>query len=320
MARRTRSSTGSSVDAEFAARICWYHFREGQTQQEVAERLGLNRATVNKVINEARRSGAVRITIDMTASPCLEIETALKETFGLRDVLVVPAPADEDDVRRVVGLAAGQYLSRTLGTRQMLGLGWGATIHAAGLSLLPRMDAGNTVVSLSGGLPESGTINPYDIAATFARLLDAKCFYMTAPMVAETVALKRALADTAPVRRIHEVTRQLDVALIPAVDLSKKTRIIDYGVLTKAEARDLKAAGAVGSIGDYYVDADGRLLDHDINARTLSVPLQDIARIPHVILAAGGAFKAEIVRAALRARLAHTLITDEAGATALLRG
>lgn len=320
MGKRIRPSAGSNVEAELAARICWYHFREGQTQQEVAERLGLNRATVNKVINEARRSGAVRITIDMAASPCLETEGRLKEAFGLRDVLVIPAPADEDDVRRVVGLAAGQYLSSALGANQMLGLGWGATIHAAGMSLLPRSGASNTVVSLSGGLPESGTINPYDIAATFARLLDAKCFYMTAPMVAETPALKRALVGTTPIRRIHEVTHQLDVALIPAVDLSKKTRIIDYGVLTKAEARDLKAAGAVGSISDYYVDADGRVLDHEINARTLSVPLDSIARIPHVILAAGGAFKADIVRAALRARLAHTLITDEAGANALLRG
>lgn len=324
MARRPKNSASgtryAAVEPALMARICWYHFREGQTQQEVADRIGLNRATVNRVINDARRKGLVRVTLDLPLAPCLEAENALRETFGLQDAVVVPAPADEDDVRRVVGLAAGQYLSGVLAPDGFLGLGWGATIHAAGFSLIPREGAANTVVSLSGGLPQSGAINPYDNAAAFARVLGAGCYYMTAPMIAETAVARDTFAESEPVRQIYDIAGQCQAALISAVDLSVKTKMVDYGVLTRDQVSDLKDAGSVGNICDYFIDADGRTINHEINARTLSVPFDTLRRIPNVILAAGGTFKAEIVRAALAAGLANTLITDEKCAAVLLRG
>jgi len=310
----------AAVDSALAARICWYHFREGQTQQEVADRVGLNRATVNRVINEARRAGHVRVTLNLPLAPCLETENALRDRYSLSDAVVVPAPADEDDVRRVVGLAAGQYVSGALASDAFLGLGWGATIHAAGHTLLPRDGAKNTVVSLSGGLSQSGAINPYDNAAAFARVLDARCYYMTAPMIAETAAARTAFANSAPVRQVYAIAEQCQVALISAVDLSAKTKMVEYGVLTRAQVADLRKAGAVGNICDYYVDETGAVIEHEINARTLSVPFATLRRIPKVILAAGGAFKADIVRAALAAGLVDALITDEECAAALLQG
>lgn len=323
MAKQTKNGApgtrSAAVDPALAARICWYHFREGQTQQEVADRVGLNRATVNRVINEARRSGTVRVTLNLPLAPCLEAENALRERFGLKDAVVVPAPANEDEVRRVVGLAAGQYVSGVLSPNAFLGLGWGATIHAAGLTLIPREGAKNTVVSLSGGLSQSGPINPYDNAAAFARVLDARCYYMTAPMIAETAAARAAFAASAPVRQVYEIAERCQVALISVVDLSVKTKMVEYGVLTRAEVADLRRAGAVGNICDYYIDKTGAVIDHEINARTLSVPFATLRRIPNVILAAGGTFKSDTVRAALAAGLVDTLISDETCAAALLQ-
>ncbi len=308
-----------AIDPSLAARICWYHFREGQTQQEVADRVGLNRATINRIINEARHAGSVRVTLNLPLAPCLEVESALRARFSLKDAVVVPSPIDEDEVRRVVGLAAGQYVSGLLAPGAFLGLGWGATIHAAGFTLIPREGAKNTVVSMSGGLSQSGTINPYDNAAAFARVLDARCYYMTAPMIAETADARAVFASSAPVREVYAIAERCDVALIPAVDLSSKTKMVEYGVLTRAQVADLKRSGAVGNICDYYIDKEGRVIEHEINARTLSVPFATLRRIPTVILAAGGAFKAEVVRAALAAGIVDALITDESCAAVLLQ-
>ena len=105
---------GPSIRPELVTRICWYHFHDGQTQQQVAERVGLSRATINKVINDARRQGIVRISIDLPATPCVELEARLCEKFGLRDAVVVPSPADEDNVRHIVGIATGEYVSKVL--------------------------------------------------------------------------------------------------------------------------------------------------------------------------------------------------------------
>lgn len=99
---------GPSIRPELVARICWYHFPDDQTQQQVAERVGLCRATINKVINDARRQGIVRILIDSPATPCAELEARLREKFALRGAVVVPSPVEEDNVRHIVGIATGE--------------------------------------------------------------------------------------------------------------------------------------------------------------------------------------------------------------------
>lgn len=308
-----------TLDPALTARICWYHFREGQTQQEIADRIGLSRVTINKIINEARNRGYVRISLNTPLAPCLELEAKLKQAFDLHDAVVVPSPEDEEDVRTVVGLAAGDYLSTALEKGQILGLGWGGTVHAAARSLEPRVGAGNVVVSLCGGLAKSASVNPYDNAAIFARILDAECYYITAPMIADNPSTKKALMDSAPIRAVLDIARKVDIALLTAVDLSPKSRIMKYGVLSEEAFQSLVEAGAVGNICDYYLDADGNLLDHAINERTISVPLDIVRLIPRTVLAAGGGFKVPIIRAILKAGLCSVLITDEAAAGLLLK-
>jgi DNA-binding transcriptional regulator LsrR (DeoR family) len=307
-----------SLRPELVARICWYHFHDGQTQQQVAERVGLSRATINKVINDARRQGIVRISIDSPAAPCAELEARLREKFDLRDAVVVPSPADEDNVRHIVGIATGEYIGKVLRQDDILALGWGGTVYSAAQSLPPRRNSGISVVSLSGGLPHSAIINPYDNAASFAKILDAQCYYMTAPMYADDQATKKALMGSSAIRTVVEKAAKADIALLTTIDLTPKTWIIKHGAITREMLKSLVAAGAVGGVCDQYVDANGRVIDHELNRRTVAVPLSTIRKIPHLVLCAGGSFKVPIIRAALAARLAHTLITDEHAATGLL--
>jgi DNA-binding transcriptional regulator LsrR (DeoR family) len=312
-------SVAPSLQSDLIARICWYHFREGQTQQEVADRVGLSRATINKIISDAFRQGVVRISIDSPVAPCLELEARLREKFRLRDVVVAPSPVDEDNVRNSVGIATGEYISKTLLKDQILALSWGGTIYSAAQSLKPRSKAGNVIVSLSGGLARSTIINPYDNAATFAKILDAECFYMTAPMVADSRATRDALMRSTPIRVVLEMVAKADIALLTAVDLTSKTWIIKHGALTKDMLRSLAAAGSVGGVCDQYLDAAGRVVDHPINQCAVAAPLDVIRKIPHVVLCAGGAFKVPIIRAILASKLVHSLITDERAAALLLK-
>ena len=122
------------VDPETVARVCWHYFKEGRTQEEVAQRLGFTRRRVNRIISQALASGFVQITIDSRYGACAELEARLAERYSLRLVKVVPSPAADVDVRTVVGAAAGQYLSETLGESETLGITWGGTIRAASVA------------------------------------------------------------------------------------------------------------------------------------------------------------------------------------------
>jgi DNA-binding transcriptional regulator LsrR (DeoR family) len=305
-------------DAALMARICWFYFKEGQTQEGIAQRLGLTRKRVNRILNDARTSGFVQVTINNPIGACAELEARLIAAFGLRRAIVVPTPAAELDVRAVVGAAAGQYVSDHLAPGGSLGITWGGTINAAAQNILRRQNQRNTVVLLCGGLARSTLINPYDNAAMFARALDAICYYVTAPMLAETAELRQMLVNSDPVREVLQMTRKLDMALLSAVDLSRESKALEYGVISREIWRSLRAAGAAGDVCGHYLDVDGKPVDHPIASRTVNPPLDDLRAVPELVLAAGGAQKAPIIHGAIHAALCHVLITDEAAATALL--
>ncbi len=315
---RSDSDDEQREDAAVMARICWAYFKEGQTQEAIAQRLGLTRKRVNRVLNDARTSGFVQITINAPVGACAELEARLAATFKLKRAIVVPAPAPGIDVRTVVGAAAGQYISEHLAPGGSLGITWGGTINAAAQNVIGRRQQGNTVVLLTGGLARSTTINPYDNAAMFARALGATCYYVTAPMYAETADLRKLLVASEPVRDVLQMTRKLDMALLSAIDLSRESKALEYGVISRDTWRGLRAAGAVGDVCGHYLDAEGAAVDHPIARRTVNPPLTDLRAVRQLVLAAGGAHKAPIIRAALRAQLCHVLITDEAAATTLL--
>jgi DNA-binding transcriptional regulator LsrR (DeoR family) len=307
-----------AADAQLMARICWAYFKEGQTQEAIAQRMGLTRKRVNRVLNDARTSGFVQTTINSPIGAYVELEAGLVAAYGFAEAIVVPTPAQDMDVRAVIGAAAGHYVSERLRHGEALGITWGGTINAAAQNILRRQSMDNTVVLMCGGLAKSTRINPYDNAAIFARMLDATCYYMTAPLYAETAALRDALVQSEPVKSVLEMARDVDMALLSATDLSKQSKVLEYEVISREMWQSLRDAGATGDICGHYLDIDGNAVDHPLVPRTIHASLDDLRAIPRLILAAGGPQKIGIIKGAIRAGLAHVLITDEATASALL--
>jgi DNA-binding transcriptional regulator LsrR (DeoR family) len=306
------------ADAALVARICWYYFKEGQTQDAIAQRLRITRKRVNRILGDAQESGFVQITITDPVGACVELEAGLVERFGLRRAIVVPAPMADTDVRGFLGAAAGRYVSEALPAGGSLGISWGGTINAAAQNLTRRTRDGSRVVLLCGGLAESTDVNPFDNAAMMARALDATCFYLTAPMFAETPQLRNALVASEPVRSVLAMVPELDLALLSAIDLSEQSKALEYGVISRETLRSLLDAGAVGDICGHYLDADGVVIEHPLRHRVINPSLQDLLAVKERILAAGGLQKIPILRAAIRASLCHVLITDEQTAQVLL--
>jgi DNA-binding transcriptional regulator LsrR (DeoR family) len=308
---------GDQGQAALVARICWYYYKEGQTQDVIAQHLKITRKRVNQILGEARESGVVQISIDSPIGPCSELEARLVAQFGLRNAVVVPSPIGDTDVRNLVGAAAGHYVSDHLPSAGTLGITWGGTINMAAQNLKRRSGEGCRVVLLCGGLAESTAINPYDNAAMMARALGARCYYVTAPMYAPTEALRDALVSSEPVRSVLAMVSELDIALLSAVDLSEQSKALEYGVISRETWQSLRDAGAVGDICGHYLDRDGRVVSHPLTRRVIHPSMGDLMAVRERVLAAGGGQKVPIIRAAIRARLAHVLITDEQAALAL---
>ena len=306
------------ADAALTARICWAYYKEGQTQDAIAQHLKITRKRVNRILRDARESGFVQITIAGPTGPCSELEARLVTQFGLRHAIVVPSPIGNTDVRALIGAAAGHYVSERLPAGGALGISWGGTINAAAQSVARRSGAGNRVVLMCGGLAESTLVNPYDNAAMMARALDATCYYLTAPMFAQSTALRDALVASEPVAGVLAMVRALDLALLSAIDLSELSKPLEYGVISRRTWQSLRDAGAVGDICGHYLDAEGGAITHELTTRVINPRIEDLRAVAELVLAAGGLQKVPIIRAAILAKLCHVLITDEDTARALM--
>ena len=67
----------------------------------------------------------------MPGWPTASAGAALVAETGLKDAVIVPTPADPEQIAPVLGRATADYLARHLGENRAraLGIGWGATLR-----------------------------------------------------------------------------------------------------------------------------------------------------------------------------------------------
>ena len=304
---------------DLKTRIAWLYHVEGKTQDQVARDLGTSRSRALRLLAAARLDGTVRIRVTSRLSRCVELERRLETHWGLRRAIVIPEPESPDRIPERIGAELGAYVSRTIRGGMRVGLGWGATLSSALTWIEPRAPDGIQVVSMLGGLTRVSAINPSEFAWRLADRLAADCHFLAAPVFAPNPRVRAALARHSGVAGPLDLARDLDLAIVSVGDLTPESVFARYELLTQAEIASLRRAGAVGDVLCRFIDAEGRVIDHPVNDRVLAVEPRDLRGAHDLVLASGGAHKAEVLRAALRMLRPGVLITNEAVADRLAR-
>ncbi len=310
------------IDTEerFLARVAWAYYVEGMTQEQVAQKVGATRLRVNQSLATARKSGLVRITFNTAFAACAELEEGLTARYGLTQAYVAPAPQEARDVQMIVGAALGNLLSELLADPAIkrFGMSWGNTLNLATrfVAALERPDL--EIMSVMGGLTRGSDLNSFEITTRLADLLGAQHSYFTAPLYAGSAASRDTIMQLDVFRDLLEKLRTVDAMAMAAGDLSQRSLLMRDGLPADTTMEELLALGGVGDVLGTVIDAQGRPVDHPINERVIGIGLHDLAGIPNVILAAGGAHKVPVIRALLGLGHINTFVTDEATARDLL--
>lgn len=300
------------------ARVAWYYFVGGLTQQEIARKFNMTRMRVNRLVGQLRTDGSVRTEIMLPLIDCVELEDGLQKKYGLSSARVVPHLDDEHEQQRAIGEAAGEVLEPLLVDGIGLGVGWGRTLAAAIPRLTPRRFDKAWVATLMGGLTRGLGTTTYELATAFAKLLGSECFYLAAPIYFPTADSRLLLESHYGIAEVLNRIRTADIALMSCGDLSSRSQL----VVTRAVSENLDTLGACGAVGDLlgsYLDQDGRPVLHPLNQRLMALPLEHLKQVPETILASGGVHKVAIIRAILRAGYVKRLVTDERCAKLLLQ-
>jgi len=175
-----------------------------------------------------------------------------------------------------------------------------------------------SVVALVGSLPHSQWINPSIVAAKVADVFEVDSYQITAPVMVDDPALRDLLWAQPTLQDVRQRAAAADIALLTVGDMSADATIFRHGIVPSSLIAPLKAKGAVANMLCYFVDAAGRLVDHEVNGRVMAIGLDVVSQVPNVVLAAGGKRKVAAILAALKAVSTNVLITDSDTATALL--
>jgi DNA-binding transcriptional regulator LsrR (DeoR family) len=325
MAQMRAASAASAAsptlsDEQMAVRVVWLYFMEGRTQAEIADVLSTNRLRINRIINEARRSGLVTITLNSRLASCVELELTLAREFGLKRAIIVPTPGEEELIPVLLGQAAADYIAQLLASDGIkgIGVGWGATLRET-VRHMPAMRRPDVCVnSVMGGLTRGIEINTFDIASDLARQLSAECAYLAAPIFTGSPESQAAIMGQDVFREAFERIAADDLILLSVGDMTEKSLLMRYGLPRDVTIEQLVEAGAECDVMAHFLNRHGQPIDHPINHRAIALPLEALRQVPNVVFASGGLNKAQGIAAALLSGLGNALISDEDTARAAL--
>ncbi|HEY0920962.1 sugar-binding transcriptional regulator [Devosia sp.] len=306
------------VSSDLAVKTAWLYYVEGFTQEQIAERLKVSRIKVMRTLAASVAEGVAVTLINASTAEQVALERALEKRWGLDAAVVVPAPAAGEHLEKAIGHAVARYLGEQMRDGMTLAIGGGATLHASLQFLERRLLKEATVVALVGSLPHSRWINPSAVALRVAEVFGVDSYQITAPVVVDDPGLRDRLWEQPTLRAVRDRAAAADIALLTVGGMSPDATIFRHAIVPPELIEPLAARGATANMLCYFVDAEGRLVDHEINNRVMAIDLDVVAGVPNVVLAAGGKRKVKPIKAALRAVDANVLITDSDTARALL--
>ena len=304
------------------ADVAEMYYLEEQNQAEIAKAIGVTRSMVSRILTEARESGIVEIRIQRPLQSDPELESALKEKFGLKDAFVVVSHhRNGERLTRTLANAGAQMLARHLAHQKTLGLAWGTSISATVDAFEATEPMPVRVVQLVGAMgARNMEYDGHDLVARITEKLDGEAYYLNAPYLCQSPEMAKSLLETKSVRETISVGKKTDLAL-----LGIGTTSPDYssfylaGYVTRRELDELRKAGAVGDVCGLHFDVDGQPACDDFCERLVSIRRQDLLSIPLRLGVAGGEGKAEAILGALRSKYINVLVIDRMTARKVLK-
>jgi DNA-binding transcriptional regulator LsrR (DeoR family) len=311
--------TTSDQRLDDAARAGWLYYVAGNTQEQIASKLGVSRQSAQRLVSLAVAKGLVKVTIAHPIANCLTLARRLQDAYGLEFCEVTPTDPGSTSSTLGVSQAAAAEIERWLRRPEplVMALGTGRTLKAA-VELLPTIDCPqHKVISMTGSIAPDGSAAYYNVIFTIADVVTAQAFPMPLPVIASSEQERVTLQAQAMIRSTLDLAKRAKVVFVGVGDLGPEAPLFLDRFFTREELQALQGAGAVGEMVGWAFDDKGRYIEGFTNARVTSAPIPSCDHAT-VIASGRGERKVPGIRAAMRGRLINGLITDEKTASMLL--
>ena len=300
-----------------AARVARQFYLEGVSKIDIADRLGISRFRVARLLEGARDAGMVRIEIGLPGGSLdAGLSAELCSAFELRHAFVFNFPDDDEQaLRQRLGEAAGQALTDLITPGDVLGMSWSRTLSglAAALTQFPPCP----IVQLTGAVPPPDGRDLLDLVRSVARVGGGPAHVFYAPMILDDAQTATAIRRQGDIAAAFALVPSVTIAMVAIGAWASGLSTI-YDALTPAERDCLAALGVRAELAGVFIGEDGRPVATPLDSRMIVTAGPVLERVPLVLAVAFGVAKSPAVRSAIRGGLVHGLVTHASLARALL--
>jgi DNA-binding transcriptional regulator LsrR (DeoR family) len=316
MSRQPSTATGPD-ELVMATRVARRHFLDERSKIDIAAEFGISRFKVARLLDLARTSGIVSITITGPGSLDLPLSDRLLRRFGLRHAVVVStSPGDEARVRRQLGEVAANLLTETATPEDVLGIGWARAVLEMAAHLRDLRVA--QVVQLTGALTRPDVeVSATELVRDVARRAQARSSVFYAPMIVSDAAAAKALARQQQIMDAFARFDSVTKAVIGVGGWNPPSSTL-HDALSRPERDLMRRSGVHADLSGALIDARGHPLDTPLSKRIIAISARQLRRIPDVIGIAYGLEKVSAAHAAIHGGYVNSLVTHTAFAERLL--
>lgn len=299
----------------------YYIYEKGYTNTRTSELLGISRVTLNRLLDEAKSDGMIKVTIVDTRDirKNLEYEEALKAEFGMKDVSICGCPEDGALLSSLAS-AGAEYAGDFIDSGMKIGIAWGKTIRSMISYMTPNRTINDLdIYTLLGGAPGEADYQPNVIAQGFLNLYSGRSHVINSPHFCHSELLQTEIMKEPSIADIMEAAGSLDLAIVGIGESPTNENFKNgYYHFDDDVIEELVQAGAVGDICGNFFNIEGRLCRTPMCRRLVSIDVEKLKSCPNVIAVAGGEGKRDSIIGAMRSGLINRLVTDSITAENIL--
>ncbi|TDQ36989.1 sugar-binding transcriptional regulator [Aureibacillus halotolerans] len=244
-----------------------------------------------------------------------ELEQHLKETLDLEGVMIIPGDSDEMPwVKKELGRAAVQRMKASFGDNNIVAVTGGTTMAAVAEMMKPEGKHHQMLfVPARGGLGEDVENQANTICAKMAEKASGEYRLLHVPDQLSQSAYDSMIREPG----VREVLDLIQSATMVVHGIGDALSMAKRRNTSKEDLADIEAQNAVGEAFGFYYNNSGQII-HKV--KTIGLQLEDLHTVGAIIAVAGGASKANAIRACMKEQKRSYLITDEGAAKAFIRG
>lgn len=312
----------TSNDVEMLTEIAIAYYQDEITQEEIANKFGISRIKVGRLLKRAKEEGIVDITVRYHPVFSSRLEQQLQNKLPIKRALISLDYQSMDEQREQVALLVANYLNTILRDDMVVSVGQGRNVAAVARTANNMTPHNCRFICGIGGTHRPGDeINADHISRLLAKKYGGISESLYAPAYVENSALKAAFMQNGTIKETLDRARRADIALVGIGDMNENSYMVQLGWFTPKEITDASLnQGVTGDIAGYdFFNARGEHVDTVMNDRVIGISIDELRKIPNVIAIASENTKALAILAAIRTGAIDVIATSAANVRTILK-